>query len=112
MARGFREILEILFRFSKKPTSITVEVANPLSGRGRASVCPLASVGRNPETLVVWLLSFQCLKGKSLHPSHGNTVTLMVGTLSGVGQEASRYGIGPHICLSLGGYDMCLCCAL
>lgn len=52
VARGFRETLEILFRFSKKPASITVEVANPLSGRGRASVCPLATAGRNSEALV------------------------------------------------------------
>lgn len=45
----------------------------------------------------------------SLHPSEGNSVTLMVGTLSGIGQKALGCEIDLHICLSFSGCDMCSC---
>lgn len=97
VARGFRETLEILFRFSKKCTSITVKVVNPVSERGRASVCPLAAVGRSPELLVLFVASLLPVprRNKPLS-SDGNIVTLMVGTLSRIGQKAFGSEIGPH----------------
>lgn len=96
VARGFRETLEILFRFSKKPASITVKVANPLSGRGRASVCPWPL---QEGTRKHWccIVPFQCLTGKNPHPSDGNAVTLMVGTLSGIARKHLGTRLASHL---------------
>lgn len=78
MVCSFREALEIPFRFSKKRVNLTVNVANPASGRGRA-MCPSATLGGSSEVLVLQPFFSQCLEGVALHSSYGNTVTLMVG---------------------------------
>lgn len=71
------------------------------------SMCPSAASGESPEVLVLRPLLFQCLEGMGLHPTYGNTVPLMIGMLSGIGQKAPGCESVPYICLLLSNCDMC-----